>query len=411
MSTTTMASPESPEKTATILTLTHQHREGQALQQYAYDPAVIDQAVMLGDMTQMTPAMRLEFYKAVCLSVGLNPLTQPFTVLKRQDGTTWLYANSSCTQQLASLHRVSFRDVEREHVTLLGDPLYVVRVTAVAPDGRAVPSQAVVSLTKKKREVAGHWPSGDPKFRDVLDKDAEPVLIPLRGESLANALMRADTKGFRRATLALVGLGWMQSEFEGRAVAFNLQTGALEDDRRLLPAIRHLDTPEEQAKTTEDHSADLYGDRPPVTPLAGAPADPHLGLYHAHHPHIEALVLAQPGWNVEAWDTWAVRRFRKPVEGFTQAEWQEYTDRVERAIRERPWGQEHLAQAEREADDTPDKTSQDASGATPTASPDAAHVAGTEGATGTQGPSWGPHGPQGPDLFAQEEREAEEYGE
>jgi hypothetical protein len=266
MATTTVPRTEGAE-TARIVTLTQQHREGQALQQYAYDPAVIDQAVMLGDMSKMPPGMRLDFYKAVCLSVGLNPLTQPFTVLKRQDGTTWLYANSSCTQQLASLYRVSFRDVEREHVTILGDPLYIVRVTAVAPDGRAVPSQAVVSLTKKKREAAGTWPNGDPKFRDVLDADAEPVLVPLRGESLANALMRADTKGFRRATLALVGLGWMQSDFEGRAVAFNLQTGALDEDPRLVPATRHLDAPAEQAKGHAEHSADLYGEQ-------GGDADP-----------------------------------------------------------------------------------------------------------------------------------------
>ena len=321
---TTMLAPPEEHHESTILTLTQQHREGQALQQYAYDPAVIDQAVMLGDMSKMEPGMRLDFYKAVCLSVGLNPLSQPFTVLKRQDGTTWLYANSSCTQQLAAMHRVSFEDPEREHVTIAGEPLYFVRVTAVTPDGRRLPSQAVVSLTKKKREVAGKWPNGDPKFRDVLDADAEPVLIPLRGESLANSLMRADTKAFRRATLALVGLGWMQSDFEGRAVTFDLRTGALEEDRRLVPRANHLAAPAEQAKDVPQHVADLYGDT----------TDPR-ALAAAYVPRLEAVILAQPGGNVADWDRWAERRFRKPRDQFTEQEWRTYLDHVTRLASEK----------------------------------------------------------------------------
>jgi Recombination directionality factor-like len=136
------------------------------------------------------------------------------------------------------------------------------------------------------------------------------------------------------------------------------------------------------------HIADLYGD-PAVHPSGEGGAE-----YMAR---IEAVIAAQPGWNVPAWDTWATRRFRKPTEAFTTAEWQEYLDRVERAARERPKGPEEQAPSARDAP--------------PSAPPVDTHDPVTEGEAGTQGPSWGPHGPQGPDLFAQEEREAEEYGE
>lgn len=252
-----------------VLTLTKHPREDQALHQYSYDPAVIDQAVMLGDMRKMDDRMRLAFYRAVCLSVGLNPLTQPFTPLERQDKTVWLYANSSCTQQLAKLYQVSFRDIVREQVTILGEPFYSVRVVAVTPDGRAVPSHSLVALSKKKKIEKGRWPSGDPKFVDALDADGEPLLTPLRGEALANAIMRADTKALRRATLALVGLGWMQSDYEGRGVTLNLQTGELLEEARTAPSPRRLDTPAEQGKTLAQHIGDLCGEAPapPLHPL------------------------------------------------------------------------------------------------------------------------------------------------
>ena len=235
----------------------------QALEQYSYDRDVINKAVMLGDMKKMDGAMRLDFYRAVCLSVGLNPLTQPFTPLERQDKTVWLYANATATQQLGKLHQVGFRELRRVHETVGGEPLYRVEVVAFTPDGRSVPSQAVVSLTKKKKEQRGTWPDGNPKFVDALDADGEPLLVPLRGEALANALMRADTKALRRATLALIGLGWIQSEFEGQHVRLDLQTGDLTDESTGLRRRLLSERPEEQGKSTDDHIADLYGDRTP----------------------------------------------------------------------------------------------------------------------------------------------------
>jgi hypothetical protein len=266
--------PEFETAPGTVLTLTRQQLGNQAMEQYTYDPKLIEQALILGDMRQMDGPTRVNFYKAVCLSVGLNPLTQPFTVMERQDKTMWLYANASCTQQLAAMHRVTFKDLKREHQTILGEPMYLVSVTACLPDGREVPSQSVVSLTKKKREKYGQWPDGNPKFRDVLDEHDEPILVPLRGDSLANAIMRADTKALRRATLALVGLGWMLADAQGRPVQLNLQTGELSEDKRLLPAKSLLDDPAERAKDLTQHIADLTGDRPPESTAQTSSAAP-----------------------------------------------------------------------------------------------------------------------------------------
>lgn len=243
-----------------VLALVKAQQEHQALQEYHYDQTVIDYAVMTGDLAKLEPQQRLQFYRAVCLSAGLNPLTQPFTMLKRQDGTHWLYANSTCTQQLAKLHRVSFRDTRRIHETILGEPIYRVEMLASTPDGRIIEGQGVISLTKKKKVQQGVWKnSGDPKWIDALDEDGEPILVPLRGEALANAIMKCDTKAQRRAVLALVGLGWMSTEYDGRTVGLDTQTGEIIDaEATTVPAIPLTQRPEEQGKSVQEHIDDLF---------------------------------------------------------------------------------------------------------------------------------------------------------
>ena len=235
------------------LTLTKSEIEGQ----YHYDQEVIDKAVMMGDMRSMSPEMRLNFYNAVCWSVGLNPLTQPFTVLARQDKTTWLYANANAAQQLAKIHGVSFLGVTRTHDEIDGEPTFTVTGTVSLPSGRCVQEIAVVSLTKKKRVQNGNWPSGDPKFVDVLDKDGEPILIKLHGEQLMNAMMRCNTKFMRRGVMAICGLGWMMQERPSVATPQNLdlQTGELREEPARVPL---MDRPAEAEKTLQAHISDLF---------------------------------------------------------------------------------------------------------------------------------------------------------
>jgi hypothetical protein len=127
------------------------------------DPAVVEQVVVGGDLSRLRPAQRVAYYRAVCASLGLNELTQPFEYIRLQDRLR-LYAKREATDQLRRLHRVSVQIVAREQQ----DDTYVVTARATMPDGRTDEATGAVSL-------AG-----------------------LSGANLANSLMRAETKRLRQ---------------------------------------------------------------------------------------------------------------------------------------------------------------------------------------------------------------------
>lgn len=135
---------------------------------------LIERALVMGDLDGLRPAERTAYYSKVCESLGLNPLTQPFTYIKL-NGKTVLYAKRDTTDQLRKIHNVSIVISRREHV----DDLCIVTARATTPDGRTDESTGAVSL-------AG-----------------------LKGENLANAMMKAETKAKRRVTLSICGLGWL----------------------------------------------------------------------------------------------------------------------------------------------------------------------------------------------------------
>jgi hypothetical protein len=122
----------------------------------------------------LTESQRLEYYRAVCESLGINPLTRPFEYLKL-NGRLVLYATRAAADQLRAIHGISIVDARIERQ----DDLITVTVRGRTRDGREDLEVGVVS-------VAG-----------------------LRGEALANAEMKAITKAKRRLTLSLAGLGWL----------------------------------------------------------------------------------------------------------------------------------------------------------------------------------------------------------
>jgi hypothetical protein len=149
------------------------------------DPAVVEQVVIGGDLARLSLDQRVSYYHAVCRSLGLNPLTQPFEYIRLNDKLR-LYAKKDATDQLRRLRGISVAIVSREQQ---GD-LYVVLARATAPDGRTDEAIGAVSL------------SG------------------LGGANLANALMRCETKAKRRVTLSICGLGWMDdSEVDSVPIA------------------------------------------------------------------------------------------------------------------------------------------------------------------------------------------------
>jgi hypothetical protein len=161
----------------------------------AIDPAAIEKALMAGDISKLSAEVRVQYYRALCASCGLNPLTRPFIVLKTQGGELHWYATVGAAEQLRKLHHVSTRILSRDRTP---DDLYIVTVQCSTPDGRQEESQGI--------EYVGG----------------------LKGQALGNSMMKAASKSLRRATLALCGLGLTLGDDEpGQVVPFDAQTGAL----------------------------------------------------------------------------------------------------------------------------------------------------------------------------------------
>lgn len=160
--------------------------------------ALVEQVVIKGNLADLTPAQRVDYYRRVCDSIGINPLTQPFQYLTL-NGRLILYATRGCTDQIRDKRHLTAHVTARERI----DDVYVVTARVTAPDGRS--DEAVGAVA-----IGG-----------------------LKGEALANALMKAETKAKRRATLSLVGLGYLdETEVESipaaRPGGVNLETGEIE---------------------------------------------------------------------------------------------------------------------------------------------------------------------------------------
>ena len=141
----------------------------------------LEQVLINGDLSGLTPDQAIAYYRRVCDSVGLNPLTQPFEYLKL-NGKMILYARRAATEQLRRLHNVSITIVSRETI----EGCCVVTARATLPSGRCDENLGAVPITG------------------------------LKGEALCNAIMKAETKAKRRVTLAICGLAFLDdSEVEG----------------------------------------------------------------------------------------------------------------------------------------------------------------------------------------------------
>lgn len=137
-------------------------------------PTTIENVLLKGDLADLSTEQRLTYYKSVCESTGLNPLTQPFEYI-RLNGKLVLYAKKAATDQLRSVHGISINSVNVDYV----ESMIVVTASASNNKGRSDTDVGVVDL-------AG-----------------------LSGERKSNALMKAITKAKRRVTLSICGLGML----------------------------------------------------------------------------------------------------------------------------------------------------------------------------------------------------------
>jgi len=179
----------------------------------------IERALMTNDLSQLTVEERGKYYNSVCESLGLNPLTQPFGYIElAADGggkKLTLYCKRDAADQLRRIHGVSIKIKSRE---VVNDMLLV---TAEATDKTGRADEAIAAIWLKKNEVA--WDNGLKKMRRTGQ------IIPLEGEALANAYMKAETKAKRRVTLSICGLGWLdETEVESiKAEALPEVTGEM----------------------------------------------------------------------------------------------------------------------------------------------------------------------------------------
>ena len=138
----------------------------------ALTPAqLIESVIVKGDLSKLTSEERTQYYVKVCESVGLNPLTKPLEYITL-NGKLVLYALKGCTDQLRSTYGVSITEMTESE----RDGVWIVTVKGVNKDGRSDMAKGAVNITD------------------------------LKGDALANALMKAETKAKRRVTLSTAGV-------------------------------------------------------------------------------------------------------------------------------------------------------------------------------------------------------------
>lgn len=137
--------------------------------------AALERVMLMGDLSQLTPTQRSEYYMRVCQSIGLNPYTRPFGYIRLNNKLT-LYAFRDCADQLRKMHGISIEIVDRK----LSDGLLSVHVRATTKGGRSDEDFGVI-----------------------------PVPAKLAGEAGANLIMKCVTKAKRRVTLSICGLGML----------------------------------------------------------------------------------------------------------------------------------------------------------------------------------------------------------
>lgn len=197
--------------------------------------AVLEKTLIVGDLSQLTPSERVSFYLTTCESLRLNPLTKPFEYLElgdRGQAKLVLYANKNCADQLRGRDHVDLKIVGRELV----EDLYIVTARATLPDGRSDESIGAVPLSKED----GDWAESSSGKRYFKGKG---TFSPLHGDARANAVMKAETKAKRRATLSICGLGYIdESEVDSiagaRRVEVDYTTGEILDAPPPQPAPR-----------------------------------------------------------------------------------------------------------------------------------------------------------------------------
>ena len=176
----------------------------------------IEKCLLDGDLSKLSLDQRLSYYKQVCDTVGLNPLTKPFQYIVL-NGKLTMYALKGATDQLRRIYDISCEVKNTEKI----EDLYVVTVKAINnKNGR-------------------------------VDEDMGFAKISgMKGDMLGNAMLKATTKAKRRVTLSMCGLGMLDED----------EVATIPDDKGTGKGKMIFDAPE--LKGTEKLEATLSEEKP-----------------------------------------------------------------------------------------------------------------------------------------------------
>lgn len=225
------------------------------------DEAQLMEGVLLGgDLSKLNPSQRISYYRKVCESMGLNPLTKPFDYMTL-NGKLTLYAKKDATDQLRKINSVSIDDVDIRET----DTQFIVKIKGHDSSGRSDVEIAVVNKSD------------------------------MRGDT-ANAQMKAVTKGKRRFTLSICGLGFLD-----------------ETEIQTIPDVKLVKVSDETGEIVDTTPIENVNQETGANEPAIELLDPH---------GFEAVKLAAAEWNTDetkaAQELW--RKFPKGSKPMTRQE-------------------------------------------------------------------------------------------
>jgi len=173
-------------------------RHAEALAQARADlRTLIESIVLSGDIGGLTEDERKRIMLRICTDLRLDPAMGAICILKTEDGHEQFYIKGKGTDQLAQKWGVQQKCLEKPSIMDLGDG---------------------------HRAFVARW-SASFEGREIDDIGAVPVpQTSWDTKALCNAMMHANTKARRRATLAVLGIGLVDES--------ELDTMRVRDDRR-----------------------------------------------------------------------------------------------------------------------------------------------------------------------------------
>lgn len=207
------------------------------------DKSIIEKIVLTGDISGLTQEQQVQYYGALCARLGLDPLTQPFNVLVL-NGKKVMYATRAASEQLRKINGVSVVDMKNETL----DGIFKVTVKVQDKDGRTDIASGTVSLLEEIKK----WNDDKKKMQGTGQyRDLNPI-------ERANAMLKAETKAKRRATLSICGLGMMdETEAETMKTPIENNNGKIEKNNTTntpenakIPPLEAKKTPSQEKVQT-----------------------------------------------------------------------------------------------------------------------------------------------------------------